>query len=916
MNQYTKQEVTLQTCDQEPIHIPESIQDYGYLIAFDPHTFDIEVVSENVLDLSSISSSSDGGHEDDLSKLIGSSLFASILSEDCKEIINNAIATARELGNRVPVELCHEFEISAEDRSVPLSNILYVSGDLAVIEIEPSKPFEARSPRHLTSAVSDNVKDIRAFETVEALADYFSQTIKRMTGYDRVMVYRFDHNYDGEVIAETKEDHLEPFLGLRYPASDIPKQARELYKRNLIRMISSVEDNSVPIYPAAVTRESGPLDMTHSMLRSVSPIHLQYLRNMGVGATMSISLLAGGELWGLIACHHYSDKYVPQALRLQCENLAQIFAWQITTKEQQCALESARQSDELTREIINGVLQEGISLRGLSELKDQLLRFLDADGFVLKLGEELIELGKVPSTALTRSLVKYLSEMDSPKLRSIESIYNQKDFDNRMLFGDTAGCLYMPLSLQHDYFALWYRDERYQTVNWAGAPHAKGTSEENRLSPRGSFALWRETVTRYCAPWTQTDLACAERFSKLFVEQVIAQKIEVEQTLGKLQEVDRAKDQFLATVSHELRAPLNVIVGWSDLGLTDNSNNLQMEEALKIIRKNALTQSELINDLLDLSRIISGTLKLSVKNVNLAAIVSEIYEGFSTAARAKNIQVSRIITNDLQTVLGDPVRIKQILWNLVSNAIKFTPKGGKVMISARRQDSSYILDVTDNGKGLAQESIPIIFERFTQLEASHNKVGMGIGLSIVKHLVEMHGGQINVSSEGLGKGCTFTVRFPVSPIDLSSTSDSVYFSEESSPVSKNQGQGRLKKLRILIAEDDKDARRFLSKILAAQDAQVKTSCNGIDALRTIEENEEIFDLLLSDIGMPEMDGHELIKQIRSRDGEKYENLCAIALTAYAYSTDRVKALKSGFNSYVTKPVDLEELLTVIESTCF
>ena len=898
--------VTLKNCEDEQIHIPGSIQHYGYLIAFDPESFNITIVSANIAELYPFDTAENLNTE---SKCVGKSVFANIFSEKSRPAIVEALHLARETKIRLPVDLKL---LKTELENV--SAILYLSGEHAVIEIEPED--DSTVAKNASSfSVARFVKDLRAYENLSDLANHIAHSIKQLTNYDRVMVYRFDQNYNGEVIAEAREDSLEPFLNLRYPASDIPPQARRLYTVNLIRMIADVNGATFPLVGGGNHSSDEALDLTHSMLRSVSKIHIEYLNNMGVSATMSISLMQDNELWGLIACHNYSPKYVPQYLRLQCEQLAQIYSWQIITKQEQIAINERLDSEDLIRDIIQSFVENESSFKTLGPLQEKLLTFFKAIGFVLVLGDEVTEVGETPSEVLTRALASHCQKK-TVTICSIDSIFNENDFKQNHLFGNISGALYMSLSSQHGYFAIWFREEKAKTVNWAGAPGVKTSNDENRLSPRGSFALWKETVNKHCEPWSSFDIYCAERFNKLFVDQVIDQKIKIQQSLNKLQEIDRTKDQFLATVSHELRAPLNVIVGWSDLGLLDENNAEQMVESLKIIRKNALTQSELINDLLDLSRIVAGTLKLSVKNVNLDHIVNDIRESFAMAAKVKNIEVHRVVTNDLQTILGDPVRIKQILWNLVSNAIKFTPKNGKVIISARRVDSTYILDVTDNGKGLRKEDMLKVFDRFTQVDSQHGKIGMGIGLSIVKHLVEMHGGSVEVSSLGPNKGSTFTVKFPVSPVEFNEGDTESQLTDSGTNVANtNMGTGRLSSLNILVVEDDDEARTFLTKLLMSQDATVSNAENGERALAVIESSEVLFDLVLSDIGMPQMDGYELIKALRNTSGEKYDNLCAIALTAFAYSTDRVKALKAGFNSYVTKPVDLEELITVIESTC-
>lgn len=897
---------TLDNCEDEPIHRPESIQSYGCLLAFDLKTRAIKVISDNLNLFLAV----------EKNVILKSRIDDINLSKADIKHIEEAIKKVIENSGRVGVVLDLANIQTNTQQKKTYHAIVYLSDNLAVIEIENTQLNQDDTFSNIARInATRDVADIGAYEDIASLATAMTTSIKAFTGYDRVMMYRFDKDYNGKVIAESKEKHLEPFLGLNYPASDIPAQARRLYEINWIRMIEDVDGVSSSLQPAIEDAKRAPLDMSHSMLRSVSPFHIEYLKNMGVQATMSISIMQGEKLWGLIACHHYSKKYVPQNVRLECESIGQFFSWQLQAKEQNLALQDSNKANNLIDRIIFGFREHEKNTTSLNDIDQPLLELMQACGFILFLGNEVHEAGLVPSRAICKYLVKCFNKKSSRGIQFSSQL--KRDFPDTLLSSSPegiAGALYVPLSPVNDYFALWFRKEKTKVVNWAGAPDTKSTAEENRLSPRGSFALWKQTVKHTCEEWTLADIKTAERFNKLFVAHVIDRKIDLESNIKKLQALDRAKDEFLANISHELRTPLNVIIGWTDLAMTVPDNYDQVMEAVKVIRRSALTQSELINDLLDISRIISGTLKLSVKNVNLASIIDDVHESFLTAATTKNITISKTLSNDDQTILGDPVRIKQILWNLISNAIKFSEKNGKISITSRKDHSNYIIEVSDNGIGLTREAMSTIFDRFSQVEKKHGKKGMGIGLSICKYLVDMHGGHIEVESKGRGEGASFKVTFPVSPISASDENESAYLQQQGS-IQLNKHTGRLSNMHILIAEDDPDAATFISQILKIQGATVEVAANGIEAISCIEQSSKSFDLLISDIGMPEMDGYELIKEIRQRKGKKYKGFCAIALTAYAYTSDRIKSLKAGFDSYVTKPVDLEELLTVIESTC-
>ena len=930
---------TLISCEEEAIQFCEGVQSYGKLIAFETSSGRISAFSANIDALFNVDVKDESTDltlallgtnfydllanaprgTSDSSSVSGISPALSAAQTDMQQsyrqvqlrAIQESTALLSESNGRAPIALTFDSDRLTDTANAQHSCVLYALGPLTVIEIE--QEHACVNTDNLALPLTSRLPDLTQFKSIEDLTSCMVDTIKEMTGYDRVMMYRFNERWHGQVVAEAREPHLEAYLGLNYPATDIPAQARALYKKNLIRMIENVDDQPIAILPKVKTHgREKPLDMSNSMLRSVSPFHIQYLKNMGVQATMSISIVINGQLWGLIACHHYSPKYLSQTTRFDCESLGQFFGWQIQTKEDQIVVSSRINTDLLIDRIISGLADNEGTASNIASLQEPLLKLLDASGFTLYLGKETHELGKVLPLTETKQLAELFLEQNTSRVQASSNLKEDLDFICDSNTHEITGALFIPLSSSYNYFAMWFRTEKVHTINWAGAPDVKEIGEENRLTPRGSFALWRETVRGSSTDWTESDLKTADRFNRLFVAHVIERKIDVERNLQKLQELDRAKDQFLASISHELRTPLSVIVGWADLGLANNDSPSQMMEALTVIRKNATTQSELINDLLDISRIVSGTLKLQVKSLDLHTLLDDVHKSFSTACRAKEIDFSMDCDSGLQVILGDPVRIKQVFSNIVSNAIKFTGKGGKVTLKSHKSHSSYVIEISDTGKGIEKEDLGKIFDRFTQLHASHGRSGMGLGLSIVQSLVDMHGGTIKAYSEGRGRGSSFTVSFPVSPVVLDRAEEKAIVHSDLDGT-EDKASGRLAGLRILAVEDEPDAATFLGRVLSNQGAEVILASNGVEALGILEKQTD-FDVLLSDIGMPEMNGYDLVKEVR-RSNSSYKDISAIALTAYAFSSDRVKALKAGFQSYVTKPVDLEELYTVIETTC-
>ena len=363
------------------------------------------------------------------------------------------------------------------------------------------------------------------------------------------------------------------------------------------------------------------------------------------------------------------------------------------------------------------------------------------------------------------------------------------------------------------------------------------------------------------------------------------------------------KDEFLATLSHELRNPLNAILGYSQI-LRRNRFDPELLTGLETIERNARLQAQLISDLLDVSRIVSGKMRLDVEVIDAEAVVDAALAVVAPAAGAKGVEVRRLPTIGTPRVLGDSGRLQQIVWNLLSNAIKFTPHGGRVSVQVRHERSQVEIEVGDNGSGISPEFLPFIFDRFRQEEVGSRKShgGLGLGLAIVKHLVEMHGGIVTARSEGEGHGATFTVTLPQTSVREGLA--------PADPAAGHAPVGELAGLRVLVVDDDRDARMLFSRVLAEAGAEVRIAGDVADAMLSIEQR--VPSVLISDIGMAQRDGYDLIREVRAR-GHASESLPAIALTAFARNEDRDNALKAGFQRHLTKPITPQDLLSAVAS---
>jgi signal transduction histidine kinase/ActR/RegA family two-component response regulator len=378
------------------------------------------------------------------------------------------------------------------------------------------------------------------------------------------------------------------------------------------------------------------------------------------------------------------------------------------------------------------------------------------------------------------------------------------------------------------------------------------------------------------------------------------------------EDANRAKDEFLATLSHELRTPINAILGWSKMMADNRLDENGQRRALETIHRNAQAQTQLIEDILDVSRIISGKLKLDVRPVELSAIVEAATEAVLPSAQAKEIRIQKAIDSGLNIVSGDPHRLQQIIWNILSNAVKFTPKGGFVQIRLQRLNSHIEISIADTGIGISPEMLPFIFDRFSQAESATNRRygGLGLGLAIVRHLVEGHAGSIEAHSDGEGEGAIFTIKLPL--IDF----DSVEQAERANQSLSNDGAEvppeaakKLADLQILIVDDEEDGRTLVKTVLEQCGARV-TSVGSVPAAMSALQDRR-FDILLSDIGMPSEDGYSLIQKVRLLPIDQNGKIPAVALTAYASVEDRRQALISGFQMHVPKPIAPVHLIEVV-----
>jgi len=375
------------------------------------------------------------------------------------------------------------------------------------------------------------------------------------------------------------------------------------------------------------------------------------------------------------------------------------------------------------------------------------------------------------------------------------------------------------------------------------------------------------------------------------------------------QEAERAgriKDEFLATLSHELRTPLHAIFGWTQLIKLNPSDEAAISEGISVIDRNVRLQTELIEDLLDMSRIISGKVRLDMRRVRIPELIDAALDSVMPALSVKNIRLEKVVASGVEYVSGDPGRLQQVLWNLLTNAIKFTPKEGTIQVRAHRVASHLEISVTDTGEGIAPEFLSQLFERFSQADASstRNHGGLGLGLSIVRHLVEMHGGTIRAESPGVGQGATFVVSLPILAVNIVDGESRDQMDEVDRRTLSNDAR-KLKGLRILVVDDEADARDLVRRFLIDCEAIPELAASAAEAESLVASFKP--NVIISDIGMPNQDGYMFMRGVR-RQGVTTP---ALALTAFARDKDRASSIQAGYQMHLRKPVDPAELIAAV-----
>ncbi len=890
---HPEEEIPLTECDKEQIHLIGSIQGHGVLLAARADDLSITHASANCME----------SFGRPVEQLIGTSL-RDFLSDEANSY----------LAENIKQEGVEEFYFPIEKGEARFDASLYRSGDHWILEFEPIPSHWMSDPLRAPALIRQWTDQLYTCSDWRDTAQQAAEELRVLTGYDRVMMYRFEEDNHGWVAAESKRDDWESYLDLHYPATDIPLPARRLFLQHPLRQIPDVQAPSIPIMGQKGEDDGRELDLTRSSLRQPSSIHVEYLGNMGVSATLTASIINEGKLWGLIACHHGSPFRLPRRLQAKVLSMAQLLGTRISFLEARTALLHQTRRSQIENTILHAPYSsdDGIEqkfdklLTGLIQPHlDSLFSLTRSCGVVFCLNQKLYSFGTTPIDASVHAVMAAIQQREILSAFGTHSL--TKDFPE-IDFGPNppAGLL---LQFHHDAekrAVLWFRPELVKVVNWAGDPRKtiEGVREGNRkISPRQSFKIWQETHQGLADRWNPLEVESAHALGTAVLarwDYLLRIRAEKELTKAKnaAEKANQAKSDFLANMSHEIRTPMNGIMGMTGL-LLDTTLNPEQDDYARTIQKSADHLLTIINDILDFSKIEAGKLELNYVDFDLREEIESAVGLLAESASEKGLELASLVYQNIpSTVRGDPVRLRQILTNLIGNAVKFTEKGEIIVRAKLYRDLGdercrIHFSVSDTGIGLTSEQASRLFQKFEQasVEVNRRYGGTGLGLAISKQLVEKMEGTIGVdSTPAEGSTFWFTAVFDVSH-------------QAPEPLVRLIPGIRKDKPRVLIVDDNHTNRQILQHQLESWGFRTNQASSAEDAMRKLEEAIEAKDpyrLAILDMWMPGKDGLELAHEMSSSPA--LQNIQNIILSSVGNYIDPKTARDANVSACLVKPV--------------
>jgi two-component system, chemotaxis family, sensor kinase Cph1 len=739
----------LSSCDSEPIRTPGSIQPHGFLLSLsDEHR--VLQASANLAQWCGVAAHEAAGKS--LADVVGAEAAARLLPDLAME----------KLGNRPSYVGTITL---ANGRHVDV--LAHVWDSLLLLEFEPVERAGAADFRNLYPLLGDFLLKVNESQTVEALAALAAEHVRTVTGFGRVMVYQFDRDGHGHVMAESKHEAYHSYLGQRFPASDIPAQARELYALSRIRLIQDANYTPAPLLPGLNPVTGAPNDLSFAGLRSVSPVHLQYMRNMGTLASMSVSLMVKGKLWGLISCHNETPCPLTFEQRTTCEQLGQVLALCIESREDASELQF-RLDVRRTMVAMLGNLTKGADvIDNMSGVFPELLRFARAGGVAIVADERVLTYGDTPDPGAVDAIVAWLEQGGHGDevfhTDQLSALYPGGEALKR----NASGLLAMPISRMHKHYLLWFRPEVVHTIEWAGNPHDKASlaaaaqGAPLQLTPRTSFAAWREEIHGVSLPWHVAEIELTGEFRSALLSIALERAEQMAELAEELGRANKELEAFSYSVSHDLRAPLRHIVGFSDLLLESagSEDSTMRQRFLTNIKESARLAGKLVDDLLSFSQM--GRAALRPVEVDMSKLVASCIDKLGMDLRDRNIEWD---LPPLPRVIADPTFLHLAVFNLLSNAVKFTGQRdpARIRVWAEQDEHETVFHVADNGAGFNMDYVHKLFGVFQRLHRMEDFQGTGIGLANVRRIVERHGGRAWAESVQ-GEGATFSFSIPRKP---------------------------------------------------------------------------------------------------------------------------------------------------------
>lgn len=745
-------DLDLDACSREPIHRPGSIQPHGMLLAFSGSDAGAPLIQASANAAPALSLS--------LEQALGLPLERA-LHPQIAAAVRSFLAAGPVPSRPVPVVLT---ELPGAGRHQLLAHAVDdpAGNRVVILELERLDGLETDLLDHVYPRMREALERLDALNAPADLLSCAAQEVRALTGFDRVLIYRFDADWHGTVVAEDGNGRLPSYMDLRFPASDIPTQARELYRLNRQRLIPDAGYAPVPLVALPLVLEGAlPLDLSFSVLRSVSPVHVQYMRNMETASSMSVSVLLHGALWGLVSCHHHEPKAVSYAVRSACDLIAQILSVRIAAVEDRRDAEHRIALQAIQARLLAAMAQADPFITGLTEHPDDLLRFANASGAAVVFERRCTLVGDTPTEEQVRGLVDWLATQGEPEqfeTDSLPALYPAAaDFE-----GKAAGLLAVAVSKLHASYVLWFRPEVVRTVRWGGDPRKplgrEGQGQGQGLSPRTSFETWKETVRHRALPWTAAERDTAAALRHAVIGIVLRKAEELASLSRELARSNKELESFSYSVSHDLRAPFRHIVGYAELLQELEADQLSEtgKRYLDVIVDAANSAGTLVDNLLHFSQM--GRSELTPVSMDMNALVAEVRETLApdTAGRAIEWDIA-----PLPTVRGDPVMMRLVLQNLLSNAIKYSRgrEPARIAVGCEDRPTETIFFVRDNGVGFNQAYEKKLFGVFQRLHRNEEFEGIGIGLANVRRAVDRHGGRTWADGR-LDKGAIFYFTLP------------------------------------------------------------------------------------------------------------------------------------------------------------